>query len=125
MRSLAQAWLFLIASTIAANEPIRTWTSADGRTLEARYLEVVGDKVRIENKSGHKFTVPLTVFSSADQEYVKKAYELSLFAEPQPFEDEGKGGVIVTSFKGKVEVITANRDRYSDPKPRRRSLENQ
>jgi formylglycine-generating enzyme required for sulfatase activity len=118
MRSLAQAWLFLIASTLAANEPIRTWTSADGRTLEARYLEVVGDKVRIENASGRKFTVPLTGFSPADQEYVKKAHVRSLFAEPQPFEEEGKGGVIVTSFKGKVEVITANRDRYSDPKPR-------
>ena len=43
-------------------------------------------KVRIENASGRKFTVPLTGFSSADQEYVKKAYGRSLFAEPQPFE---------------------------------------
>ena len=72
----------------------------------------------IENKSGHKFTVPLTVFSSADQEYVKKAYERSLFFEPQPFEDQGRGGVIIASAKGKVEVIIANRDRYSDLKLR-------
>ena len=84
MRSLAQAWLFLIASTIAANEPIRTWTSADGRTLEARYLEVVGNKVRIENSSGRTFAVPLTGFSPADQEYVKKAHERSLFSNPNP-----------------------------------------
>ena len=81
MRSLAQACLFLIASTIAANEPIRTWTSADGRTLEARYLEMNGDKVRIENAQGGIFTIPLTGFSSADQEYVKKAHERSLFFE--------------------------------------------
>jgi hypothetical protein len=68
---------------------------------------MVGTKVRIENASGRKFTVPLTGFSSADQEYVKKAYGRSLFAEPQPFEDEGRGGVIVASAKGKVEVMVA------------------
>ena len=57
-------------------------------------------------------------FSSADQEYVKKAYERSLFAEPQPFEDEGRGGVIITSAKGKVEVLVEKTDRYIDPRPR-------
>ena len=79
---------------------------------------MVGSKVRIENASGRKFTVPLTGFSSADQEYVKQAYGRSLFAEPQPFDDEGRGGVIVASAKGKVEVLVAKTDRYSDPKPR-------
>ena len=66
---------------------------------------MVGTKVRIENASGRKFTVPLTGFSSADQEYVKKAYGRSLFAEPQPFKDEGRGGVIVAAAKGRVEVF--------------------
>jgi sulfatase modifying factor 1 len=109
--------ILLLAITAFAKEPIRTWTSADGRTLEASYLEMVGTKVRIENASGRKFTVPLTGFSSADQEYVKKAYGRSLFAEPQPFDDEGRGGVIVASAKGKVEVIVQKRDRYSDNDP--------
>jgi formylglycine-generating enzyme required for sulfatase activity len=84
----------------------------------ARYLEMVGTKVRIENASGRKFTVPLTGFSPADQEYVKKAYGRSLFATPQPFQDEGRGGVIVASANGKVEVLVAKTDRYTDPKPR-------
>ena len=117
MRNLAQALLFILAITLTAKEPIRTWTSSDGRTLEARYLEMVGTKVRIENATGRKFTVPLTGFSSADQEYVKKAYGRSLFAPPQPFDDEGRGGVIVASAKGKVEVIVQRRDRYSDKDP--------
>jgi hypothetical protein len=77
--------ILLLAVTLTAKEPIRTWTSADGRTLEARYLEMVGTKVRIKNASGRTFTVPLTGFSQADQEYVKKAYGRSLFAVPQPF----------------------------------------
>ena len=109
--------LLSLSFSLFAKESIRTWTSADGRTLEARYLEMVGSKVRIENASGRKFTVPLTGFSSADQEYVKKALGRSLFAEPQPFEDEGRGGVIVASAKGKVEVFAQKRDRYSDKDP--------
>ena len=114
MRNLAQTFLLLLSVFLSAKEPLRTWTSADGRKLEARYLEVVGTKVRIENASGRKFTVPLTGFSFADQEYVKKAYGRALFVDPQPFEDDGRGGVIVASVKGKVEVITQMRDRYSD-----------
>jgi len=117
MRLFAQTFLLLLTVTLTAKEPLRTWTSSDGRTLEARYLEMVGTKVRIENASGRKFTVPLTGFSSADKEYVKKAYGRSLFAEPQPFEDKGRGGVIVAGAKGKVEVIAQKRDRYSDKDP--------
>jgi sulfatase modifying factor 1 len=122
MRNLTQAFLLLLSVTLSAKEPLRTWTSADGRTLEARYLEMVGTKVRIENATGRKFTVPLAGFSSDAQEYVKKAHGRSLFAEPQPFDDEGRGGVIVASAKGKVEVIAQKRDRYSDKDPAPRDV---
>ena len=114
--------LLLLAVSLSAKEPIRTWTSADGRNLEARYLEMVGTKVRIENASGRKFTVPLTGFSLADQEYAKLAYERSLFAIPQPFDGDGRGGVIVASAKGRVEVLVPPRGRYSDEKPAGRAV---
>jgi hypothetical protein len=120
--SFAKILLLLFTFSLTAKEPIRTWTSADGRTLEARYLEMVGNKVRIENASGRKFTVPLTGFSSADQEYAKKAYERALFIDPQPFDDDGRGGVIVASAKGKVEVLVPPWDRYSDVKPTARAV---
>ena len=45
-----------------------------------------------------------------------------MFAEPQPFDDEGRGGVIVVSAKGKVEVIAKKRDRYSDKDPAPREV---
>ena len=122
MKSLAQIFLLLFAITLNAKEPIRTWTSADGRTLEARFLEMVGSKVRIEKASGRTFTVPLTGFSSADQEYTKKAYGRALFVDPQPFDDDGRGGVIVAAAKGKVEVLVPPRDRYSDVKPTARAV---
>ena len=122
MRKHTQTFLLLLAITLTAKEPIRTWTSTDGRTLEARYLEMVGSKVRIENASGRKFTVPLTGFSSADQEYVRKAYGRALFVDPQPFDDDGRGGVIVAAAKGRVEVLVPPRDRYSDVKPAGRAV---
>ena len=84
--------LFAFSFSLFAKEPIRTWTSADGRTLEARYLEMVGSKVRIENASGRKFTVPLTGFSSADQEYAKKAYGRPCSLILSPLTIDGRGG---------------------------------
>ena len=45
-----------------------------------------------------------------------------MFAEPQPFEDEGRGGVIVASAKGKVEVVAQKRNRYSDKDPDPRAV---
>jgi formylglycine-generating enzyme required for sulfatase activity len=122
VKAILSALFLSFALSLNAKEPIRTWTSSDGRTLEARYLEMVGTKVRIENTSGRKFTVPLTGFSSADQEYVKKAHGRSLFAEPQPFEDEGRGGVIVASAKGKVQVVPKINDRYADKDPDPRAV---
>jgi len=122
MRNLTLTFLLLLTVTLTAKEPLRTWTSTDGRTLEARYLEMVGSKVRIENASGRTFTVPLTGFSQADQEYAKKAYGRALFVDPQPFDDDSRGGVIVASAKGQVEVLVPPRDHYSDVKPTARAV---
>lgn len=69
MKKLFSLFGFFLV-TLTAKEPIRTWTSADGRTLEARFLEMLGTKVRIENALGRKFTVPLTRFSEEDQAHV-------------------------------------------------------
>ena len=120
--TFAKILLLIFAVNLTAKEPIRTWTSMDGRTLEARFLKMIGDKVRIENASGRKFTFPLNGFSKIDQKYLKKAYELSLFADPQPFDDQGRGGVIVASAKGKVEVLVPPRSRYSKTKPKFRAV---
>ena len=34
-------FLFLFSHFLSAAEPMRTWTSSDGRTLEARFIEQV------------------------------------------------------------------------------------
>ena len=88
---------------------MRTWTSSDGRTLEARFIEQVGSNVKIKNEAGREFTLPITRFSQADQEYVMEAAARALFKTPEPFEDRGKGAIIIASATGKVSVIPAPR----------------
>jgi len=106
---------------VFAGEPVRTWTSTDGRTLQAQYISSFAGKVTIKMGS-REHTLPLSRFSQADQDYAKKAYGRALFVDPQPFADDGRGGVIVASAKGKVEVLVPPRDRYSEVKPTARAV---
>lgn len=69
-------------------------TSANGRILHARYLGLVGSNVRTENAQGRKYTVLLTGFSSADYDYVKRAFGLPLFAVPLPLRIMMAGAVL-------------------------------
>tara|TARA_B100000989_G_scaffold110207_1_gene80832 strand:- start:22 stop:1650 length:1629 start_codon:yes stop_codon:yes gene_type:complete len=99
----------LLQNFLSAQEPIRIWTSSDGRTLEARFIEQVGSNVRIKTVAGREFTLPITRFSQADQEYVVEAAARAMFQTPEPFEDRGKGAIIIASATGKVTVIPAPR----------------
>jgi formylglycine-generating enzyme required for sulfatase activity len=104
--------IFCFGNFLNANEPIRTWTSSDGRTLEASFIEKVEGNIKIRTSQGREFTLPITRFSKADQEYVVEAAARSLFRMPKPFEERGKGAIIIASATGKVTVIPA--PRYSD-----------
>jgi formylglycine-generating enzyme required for sulfatase activity len=97
--------LFLFFKLCIAEEDFRTWTSSDGRPLQARFIEQVGGSVRIKNEAGREFTLPITRFSQADQEYVVEVAARPLFQTPEPFDDQGKGAIIIASAKGKVMVI--------------------
>ena len=103
----------LLHNLLTAQEPIRTWTSSDGRSLEARFIEQVGSNVKIRTEAGREFTLPITRFSQADQDYVVEAAARALFRIPEPFEDRGKGAIIIASATGKVTVIPT--PRYSGP----------
>ena len=104
-------WLFNIS---LAEETFRTWTSSDGRKLEAKFIEMVGNSVKIKNTQGREFILPLTKLSQADQEYAKLVSQKALFNLPKPFDERDNGGIIITSVKGKVRVIHASL--YSDSK---------
>ena len=111
----------LVAVTSFAKEPIRTWTSVDGKSQQAEYISSSSDTVKIRIKT-KEYTLPISRFSTADQEYIKKAFERSLFMEPKPFEGKGRGGVIVASAKGRVEVLVPPRDSYSKVRSKARAV---
>ena len=114
--------VFLSTNLVGAEEPVRTWTSTDGRTIEARFLEMMGNEIKIKYPNLRELNVQLNKFSPADQEYVRKAHGRTLFEKPKPFEGEEKGSVIIASARGKVEVLAFSNSRYADLKPRPRPV---
>ena len=95
--------LFFIHSGIA-EEDFRTWTSSDGKKLEAKYLRKIGDKIKIVTRSEIEFTVLLSRFSVEDQQYVASVLLQESFKAPEPFSYQKKGAVIIAQIDGKVEV---------------------
>ena len=110
MKSLFSVLPLLLFCTICiADEPIRTWTSSDGKRIEARFVGQSGTNITIKNSSGQIFTLPLTRFSQNDQEYAEKASLRAVFRMPEAFEGRGKGGMIIASAKGNVSVVSPAR----------------
>jgi len=125
------AWFLLLVGCFSnAREPLRTWMSVDGRTLEARYLETVGESVRIENTQGRKFILPLNTLSKSDQAYIQA--EVTRRIEQKKIEESfmlpgalaGRGAVVVTDIQGDVQVSHnpagdrfSHVDRYSKQTP--------
>ncbi len=49
----------------------RTWTSSDGRSLEAEFVAKSGNTVTLKRANdGKSFTLPLDKLSDADQEWI-------------------------------------------------------
>ncbi len=124
MKVIVQLCLAILAVTLSAEQPLRTWTSADGRTIEARLVGITDGKVKLAKVQGRPFSLPISKFSQGDQEYLKKIIsnkpskrgnqseisstdsgKTSLFSMPKPFANQGKGAIIVTYTKGSVEVL--------------------
>ncbi len=75
MCAYLQQWLVIIF--LALGPPAlgmaqeRVWTSAQGgKTFKGELVKVAEDRVTIRRSDGKQFTVPLTKFVPADQEYV-------------------------------------------------------
>jgi len=59
------------AQTSGEQAGYREFKDQRGRTIQARVLSTSGDDVTIERSDGRQFTVPVSVFSQADQDYVR------------------------------------------------------
>ena len=68
-------FVFLFTAGIAgAQAPgFRTFTNAQGKAIQARFVALSGDQVTIEMAGGQKFTLAVSQFSTADQDYIQQA----------------------------------------------------
>ena len=55
----------------AAGSEMKTWTSADGKTIQAKFLRLEGESVVIQREDGEAFIVPLTKLSAESQAMAK------------------------------------------------------
>lgn len=66
------AVLLISAAALHAQSPtLRTWTSADGRKMEAAFVALEGDAVKVRMANGSTVDVPLARLSAADQTFAK------------------------------------------------------
>ena len=62
-----------LTSAFPQSTELRTFTSAQGKAVQARLVGVSGPNVTIETAAGQKFTLPIISLSAADQQYIKSA----------------------------------------------------
>lgn len=92
---------------------MRTWTSTDGRKIEASFLAIEGDSVKIRMSNGGTFTVPLVRLSAEDQAFAKaQASAAPAAATPLP---SGLPAALATwprslSLDDKPEVVVVRED---------------
>ena len=66
---ILHAAIFLCSTLFVTSLSARTWTDSNGKTMDASFVRLVGDKVTLRN--GNRVTqVPLSTLSQADQDYV-------------------------------------------------------
>lgn len=63
--------LFLLFTVVGTRADFRTWTSGDGRQVEARLISKHGEDFSIELRNGQVFNLSLANVSEADQHYVR------------------------------------------------------
>ncbi len=77
------AGLLVCGSAAGQNGPaFRSWTSTDGRVVEAVFVSLEGESVRIRNRSGMEFTVPMERLSSADQQWARAQAQMQRQTPP-------------------------------------------
>ena len=70
-------WAVMISPCLAVLAP-RTWTSSDGKQIQAGLVDAFGNEIIIRRSDGHSFRLPLARLSKADRAYVATALKPTL-----------------------------------------------
>ncbi len=84
--------LLLCCFTASLTAPLgaRTWTSADGRSLEGDFISATDTTVTLKRKDGKAFTLDLAKLSAVDQTFVKEQRAAAPAAPAAPGKKEDK-----------------------------------
>lgn len=70
MKYLRALLLFVILGAVCANAEMRVWTAVNGKTVEAEFVKITGDKVVFTRANGKTIKVPLKGLSKKDRDYL-------------------------------------------------------
>ncbi len=101
---VALSLLFFLGSNscVWGEEESRTWTSRNGTSIEARYIERIGKKIKIQRADGRSFTLAPDLFSEQDRKYLESLESKQVFQPPEAFPDNYKGAIVIIGISGKV-----------------------
>ena len=97
---------------------MRTWSLADGRTLEAEYVITIGDQAALELAGGKQIRLPLKELSAEDRGYIDLSnppeFKIDFtrkseprFIETSPYLNEPAPNVLLWTYGAKVHQNTS------------------
>ncbi len=90
--------LFAILTLILVSAHGRTWTSTDGRTIEADFLRLKGELV-VVNRAGRTLKIPLAKLSEADRKWVADQAPKPAPAAAKPADPKRISEILEACFK--------------------------
>ena len=102
------AWFFFsLALALQGEEPMRVWTSLEGRTMKAAFLKFDGEKAVFKKLDGSSFSLSPSVFSLEDRVFLmnlKTSADVAASSVTEPV-DFASGATIVLSVRGEASVV--------------------
>ena len=108
----------------AFSSDFHTFTDVKGRQMQAKITRVSGEDIYIERKDGMTARVDLSVFSEADQAYIKEwahnallesdIFDVRFSRERSGQNEYRKGGVICNEYNMHYDVVITNQDYDND-----------
>ena len=102
------AWFFFsLALALQGEEPMRVWTSLEGRTTKAAFLKFDGEKAVFKKLDGSSFSLSPSVFSLEDRVFLmnlKTSADVAASSVTEPV-DFASGATIVLSVRGEASVV--------------------
>jgi hypothetical protein len=103
----------------ASKSEIRTFTSADGRQMDAALTRVRGDDVYIERRDGLATKVDIALFSAEDQAFIRQWGRLHALRDggmeidfkthaTRPSDPQLDGGILRTTWEEGYELVVKN-----------------